>query len=243
MNIYNDNCLRKLGDLPKNSINLYIIDLVNNEYNLGKLWKKIKYSSKNDATILFFCNTRIGYELIKSNEEWFDDDLIYMKNEKEYENIYIFKKPFIEVNYEVKYDINSNIQYTIYEGMNDFPDNIIPTYLSPLDIGDNIIDNIDINDIKQEVSDNIDFSVYKKGIKSILDFKTFKSDTKPVSLLEYLIKKYTNKDDLVICLDMDKGNSAIACINTERKYIGIEEDVNKYRMVQRRLNNYHRIYK
>ena len=52
MKIYNDNCLKKLGDLPKNSINLFIIDLVNNKYDLVN-YGKIKYTSKMMLQFIF----------------------------------------------------------------------------------------------------------------------------------------------------------------------------------------------
>tara|TARA_Y100000310_G_scaffold342068_1_gene443599 strand:- start:6079 stop:6759 length:681 start_codon:yes stop_codon:yes gene_type:complete len=226
MEIFNDKYFKIISKLPINTINLFIVDLINNKYDLDKLWKEMKKISKNDTTYLFFCNTKIGYDLIKSNEEWFYDDLIYMKNNVEYENIYIFKKPLLDINYDItdtyNYSFNNNF---------DFPDNIVPKYLQPIE-----------NNIKKEVSDSINQSVYKKGKKSILQFNNFKSDTKSVALLEYLIKNHTQRKDLVICLNMNKGNSAIACINTERDYIGIEEHYNTYKQAEIRIRNYHRLY-
>ena len=50
---------------------------------------------------------------------------------------------------------------------------------------------------------------------------------KPVPLLEYLIKTYTNEGDLVLDFTMGSGSTGVACINTNRRFIGIEKD-NKY---------------
>lgn len=47
---------------------------------------------------------------------------------------------------------------------------------------------------------------------------------KPVSLLEYLIKTYTNKDEIVLDFTMGSGTTGVACANIERKFIGIEKD-------------------
>jgi site-specific DNA-methyltransferase (adenine-specific) len=47
---------------------------------------------------------------------------------------------------------------------------------------------------------------------------------KPVPLFEYLIKTYTNKGDLVLDNCIGSGTTAIACLNTERKFIGIEKE-------------------
>ena len=47
---------------------------------------------------------------------------------------------------------------------------------------------------------------------------------KPVALFEYLIKTYTNKGETVLDNCMGSGTTAIACINTNRNYIGFELD-------------------
>lgn len=47
---------------------------------------------------------------------------------------------------------------------------------------------------------------------------------KPVALMEYLIKTYTNEDDLVLDNTMGSDTTAVACINTGRRFVGIEKD-------------------
>ncbi|GAB2558306.1 hypothetical protein GCM10026983_26900 [Gracilibacillus alcaliphilus] len=64
--------------------------------------------------------------------------------------------------------------------------------------------------------------------KSILDFprdsKTFHPTQKPVKLFEYLIKTYTNPNDVVLDHCMGSCTTAIAADNTKRKWIGFELD-------------------
>ena len=50
---------------------------------------------------------------------------------------------------------------------------------------------------------------------------------KPIELCEYMIKTYTNEGDLVLDSCMGSGTTGLACIKTNRKFIGIEKD-NKY---------------
>lgn len=50
---------------------------------------------------------------------------------------------------------------------------------------------------------------------------------KPVKLLEYLIKTYTNKNDIVLDFTMGSGTTGVACVNLDRRFIGIEQ-VDKY---------------
>ena len=47
---------------------------------------------------------------------------------------------------------------------------------------------------------------------------------KPVALMEYLIKTYTNENETVLDLTMGSGTTGVACMNTNRKFIGIERD-------------------
>lgn len=59
---------------------------------------------------------------------------------------------------------------------------------------------------------------------------------KPVALLEYLIKTYTNKNDTVLDSCMGSGSTGVACINTHRKFIGIELTDEYYKIATDRLN-------
>ena len=61
---------------------------------------------------------------------------------------------------------------------------------------------------------------------------------KPVKLLEYLIKTYTNEDDLVLDFTMGSGSTGVACMNTNRQFIGIELDKDYYQIAQERCKNY-----
>lgn len=56
----------------------------------------------------------------------------------------------------------------------------------------------------------------------------FHPTQKPVELCEYMIKTYTNPGDLVLDNCMGSGSTGIACINTDRRFIGIEKDANYF---------------
>ena len=58
---------------------------------------------------------------------------------------------------------------------------------------------------------------------------------KPVALMEYLIKTYTNECDTVLDFTMGSGTTGVACSNTNRKFIGIEMDVNYYCIATERV--------
>lgn len=58
---------------------------------------------------------------------------------------------------------------------------------------------------------------------------------KPVALLEYLIKTYSNEGDLILDNCMGSGSTGVACINTKRKFTGIELDENYFNIAKKRI--------
>ena len=58
---------------------------------------------------------------------------------------------------------------------------------------------------------------------------------KPIALLEYLIKTYTNEGETVLDFTMGSGSTGVACVNTNRKFIGIELDENYYNIAKERI--------
>ena len=58
---------------------------------------------------------------------------------------------------------------------------------------------------------------------------------KPVSLLEYLIKTYTNEGESVLDNCMGSGSTGVACINTNRNFIGMELDQQYFEIAKKRI--------
>jgi len=78
--------------------------------------------------------------------------------------------------------------------------------------------------------------------RSVQYFKTAESEgkvyhptQKPISLMEWLIKTYTNENDIVLDNCIGSGTTAIAAIRTNRRYIGIELDINFYNITNQRI--------
>ena len=65
----------------------------------------------------------------------------------------------------------------------------------------------------------------------------YHSAQKPIGLMEYLIKTYTNKNDVVLDFAMGSGSTGVACINTNRKFIGIELNKKYYDIAKKRIHN------
>jgi len=54
--------------------------------------------------------------------------------------------------------------------------------------------------------------------------------------MEYLIKTYTNEGEIVLDFTMGSGSTGVACINTNRNFIGIEKDESYFKIAKKRIN-------
>jgi site-specific DNA-methyltransferase (adenine-specific) len=75
---------------------------------------------------------------------------------------------------------------------------------------------------------------------TVIEFKRDKDKIhptqKPVALMEYLIKTYTNEGDTILDNCMGSGTTGVACKNLNRKFIGIEQDANYFEIAKSRIN-------
>ena len=78
---------------------------------------------------------------------------------------------------------------------------------------------------------------YKSNIlKYKKDYNGYHPTQKPIALLEDLIKTYSNETDLVVDLTCGSGSTAVAAINTKRRYIAIEKEQKYYEIAKDRVN-------
>ena len=64
----------------------------------------------------------------------------------------------------------------------------------------------------------------------------FHSSQKPIDLLEYLIRTYTNEGETVLDFTMGSGSTGVACVNTGRNFIGIELDEKYFNIAKERID-------
>ncbi len=77
---------------------------------------------------------------------------------------------------------------------------------------------------------------YKSNIlKYKKDYDGYHPTQKPVLLLEDLIKTFSNKNDLVVDFTMGSGSTGVACVNTNRSFIGIEQDDKYFEIAKERI--------
>lgn len=101
--------------------------------------------------------------------------------------------------------------------------------------------------IGKEIKYGKDYEPNKKLPVSIQEFKKdnyknnlFHPTQKPVALLEYLIKTYTNENELVLDFTAGSGTTAIACLKTNRQFIVIEKEQKYYDIILKRVGDFNK---
>ena len=87
-------------------------------------------------------------------------------------------------------------------------------------------------DGKKHPIDIIKFTIHEKG-----RYKIKHPTKKPVALIEYLIKTYTNEGETVLDFCMGSGTTLVACQNLNRNGIGIEKDPDYFEIAKERVHN------
>ncbi len=220
-----------MKNIPDKSIDLILCDLpygtTANKWDtvipFDKLWEQYKRIIKDNGAILLFSQMPFGASLIMSNPKMFRYEWIWEKNQavgflnakkmplRKHENILVFYKHLPTYN---------------------------PQGLIKLD-----------EPIQEEGSANRNGKNYGIADKSFIrthknyptDIITFSKDSgyhptqKPVDLLEYLIKTYTNEGDLVLDNCMGSGSTGVACVNTNRDFIGMELNEEYFKIACERI--------
>jgi site-specific DNA-methyltransferase (adenine-specific) len=97
------------------------------------------------------------------------------------------------------------------------------------------------NQFKKNFSSTFNLWEGKKYKSNILkykkDYNGYHPTQKPILLLEDIIKTFSNENDLVVDLTMGSGSTGVACVNTNRNFIGIEKDENYFKIAEERINS------
>lgn len=238
--VYNQDCLEGMKLISDHSIDCIICDLPYGSTSCSwdtiipfdKLWEQYERIIKDNGAIILFGTEPFSSMLRMSNLKWYKYDLIWKKSKSgsafcakyrpisKHENISIFCK---------------NGGKTIYHPQMKEGTPYKRTHkISECDINNH---QIGFNR-KEVVSVNEGF----RYPDTILDFqqKWRRQDQihptqKPVELIEWLIRTYSNDGDLILDNCMGSGTTAIACMRTGRQFIGFETDETYYNIILDRI--------
>lgn len=240
-NIYLGDCLELMKDIKDKSIDMILCDLPYGTtackwdiiIPLDKLWKQYNRIIKGNGAICLFSSQPFTSVLISSNLKMYKYDWIWIKDKatghlnckkqpmRKYETISVFYKKQCIYNPQFKEKHKKNIrpvkkrqtQTELYNLQNN---------LTPRNIPNNIT-----------YPNNLLCFNGLSGVKGRLH-----PAQKPVALLEYLIKTYTNENELVLDNCMGVGSTCVACLNTNRNYIGIEKDEKYFEIAKSRIKTF-----
>jgi DNA modification methylase len=220
--LYNDDCLKILNNIQINSIDLVIADLPyaktsckwDTLIDMNILWKLLYKVTKDTATIVMTAIQPFTSYLITTNLENFRYELIWEKPQgtnplnakvmplRSHENILIFYKKRGTYNPQMWLS-------TPYKGFNSDISKIGEIY------GENT---------KSKHRHNPDGSRYPKSILKFKQDKGLHPTQKPLEMILYLIKTFSNDGEIILDPTMGSGTTGVAAIQCNRKFIGIELD-------------------
>ena len=236
-------CLELMKEIPEKSIDMILCDLpygVLNKNNknaqwdnilpFDKLWKQYERIIKDNSCVALFCDGLFMAELMVSNKKMWKYNLVWNK---------IIPSGFLNAN---RMPLRETEEIAVFYKKQ-------PIYNAQKSIGEKnhskgkVKENKNNNYGKCKFVDNSEKLGNMKCPTSLISFsKTHPSQMihptqKPVALLEYLIKTYTNENMVVLDNCMGSGSTGVACINTKRKFIGIELDQNYFNIAKKRIED------
>ncbi len=237
--LFNDNCLETMKKIEDKSIDMVLCDLpygVTQNPNdkripFQQLWEQYERIIKDNGAILLFCQGLFYVDLVNSNRKLFKYDLVWDKvlvsgflNAK---RMPLRKHELIAVFYKKQPIYNP--QFSIGQ----------PLHSKGFSYKQKDIKNRNYGRFYSTEDDRAGST--QKYPTSIIRFckphpsKALHATEKSIEMLEYLIKTYSNEGDLVLDNCMGSGTTGIACINSNRDFVGIEIDKNYFEIAKERL--------
>ena len=224
------NCLELMKDIPDKSIDMILCDLPygttackwDTVIPFDKLWKQYNRIIKDNGAVVLFGKQPFTSKLIISNIKNFKYSLVWVKDN--HDNPLMAKKRFLNITEDVCVFYKKQCKYN--------PQGIIEiNKMTKQGRGESLSQK---NKRKNEY-----LQTYTNYPKNILKFKrdlpNIHPTQKPVTLLKYLIKTYTNEGDMVLDNCMGSGSTGVACKKLNRKFIGIELDENYFNIAKERI--------
>ena len=227
-------CLERMKEIPDGSVDLILTDppyqKTQNSWDsiipLEPMWEQINRVIKPNGAIVLFGQNTFTFKLGLSNEKMFRYTLTWEKTKaggflnakrmplQAHEDILVFYKKLPTYNPQFE------------EGK--------PYTKKAVTNGDgrnygnfDRVGQVSVNDGKRYPRSVVKFSNDNHG--------SLHPTQKPVALLEYLIKTYTNENETVLDFTFGSCSTGVACLNTNRRFIGVEMDEKYFNIAKDRI--------
>lgn len=262
MNLYHGDCLEIMDDLKDNSVDLVLCDLPygttdrrgktgsrifkwDSPLPLDKLWEHYERILKPEGTVVLFGDQPFTSMLIMSKVDWFKYEWIWKKSRttgfllanyrpmKQTEDILVFSQRGAAA---ASAESGKNMLYN--------PQGLIPKIVKKRNNRKRLGKVLGVEKFIGSGNKLLGESEYEQKWTNypseILEFAVEKNTVhptqKPVALLEYLIKTYSNEGNVVLDNCMGVGSTGVAAANTNRDFIGIELEKEYFDVAAQRID-------
>jgi len=237
--LFQGDCLELMKDIPDGSIDMIFCDLPYGSTQckwdiiipFEPLWEQYNRIIKRNGAIILFSNQPFTSLLIMSNIKMFKYEWIWQKTHpkghlnakkmpmRAHENICVFYKKPPTYNPQMTHGHKRKVAITNYIKEND----------------GNSCYGKEVRNTSYDSTDRypLDVQVFSNGNQSNKVHPT----QKPVALCEYLIKTYTNENEIVLDNCMGSGTTGVATLNINRKFIGMEKDKKYFKIAEKRIKD------
>jgi len=228
-------CLERMKEIESGSVDMILADPPygttkcswDSIIDLPLMWEQLKRIIKPNGAIVMTASQPFTSVLITSNLKMFKYCLVYQKT--------IGTSPMLAK----KQPMRKHEDITVFYKKQ-------PTYNPQMEKGKAYTDKIresGLDAINGGVR-GIKKAIINKGTRYPSSVQKFSNGNngnvhptqKPVALMEYLIKTYTNEGETVLDFAMGSGSTGCACVNTGRSFIGIELDESYFKIAEERIN-------
>jgi site-specific DNA-methyltransferase (adenine-specific) len=265
MQLLKGDCLELMSDIEDHSVDLILCDLPygttdrvgsqskgnrifawDNVIPLDQLWDHYRRLLKPQGAVVLTADQPFTSQLIMSNLEWFRYEWVWVKSKvtgflhanarpmKATEDILVFSPASasggsVKAGTSMTYNAQGLIEKRVKK--RNSASRLGQFLHQPEHMG---AGNKLLHDSEYEQK----YTNYPNEVLEIpVEKKNMHPTQKPVALMEYLIRTYSNEGELVLDNCMGSGTTGVACANTSRRFIGIESDSNYFDMAVARINS------
>jgi len=237
-------CLEVMKEIEDNSIDLILCDLPygnditackwDHQLNLEILWKEYKRIIKNKGIVCLTAIEPFTSFLVMSNLEMYRYKWVWQKEQGS--NWQLAKVQPLNVLEDILIFSKAKSANGAKDVANYYPQKIKRKVSSKSGGSPSTSDILNKNSMKALKNTYDDsFPINLLYYKRVHSSQRVHPTQKPVELIEYLIKTYSNENDLILDNCMGSGTTGVACVDTNRSFIGIEKDPKYFEIAKDRI--------
>lgn len=217
-------CLERMKEIPDGSVDMVLADPPygttackwDSIIPLEPMWEQLKRVIKPNGAIVLFGSEPFSSVLRVSNLAYYKYDWVWCKRPVNFLNA-------------KKQPLRKTERVSVFGGSTYNPQGLIAKRRV------NKRSNSTETNRAHGISNVSEFTNYPTDVLEFIGERGLHPTQKPVALMEYLIRTYTDDGETVLDFTMGSGTTGVACVNTGRNFIGIELDSDYFEIAKRRI--------